>query len=718
MRIIYNENEKIFVAVSDYSEKDILKDAGFRWNPERRYWYTNKISTALEFKQYFSDSAKQKALEIIKENEEKINKTVENIENQATELKNIIAQSEAIETQSEYPHPDDKNYFNFQKAGIEFMLNHPNTLLGDDMGSGKTVQAIGLINALNATEKKVKDVLIVCPAFVKRVWLSHLNDWLVEKDYKLQIATNEKIEFSDKNIVIINYEGLARSKNISDVENKLAIISETKKNGQVIEFKHPELMRHWDILIVDESHYMKNKKAQRTKAILKLVQFADRRLLLTGTPMPNRPTELFTQLKALNSDIAKSYRDFCNKYVNFSDTRYGRVDSYKNLDMLQIELRKTVMLRRLKKQILPQLPQKLKEIVTLDPHDLSFSEAEIMNFEKVVEEYKKLDEEIEEAEAEGLDLELITNLKRRKYSLEIGEIAKERHILAERKVPAVVQFVKNILEQNGKVVIFGHHQSALELLQQEFKGNSVLLTGSTSLEERDRMINMFQNDDNIKVFIASMHATGLGITLTAAHVAVFLEWDWTPSVITQAEDRLHRIGQNENVNYYYFSVLKTIDDYVLQKIIKKQELIDKTIESKSIENEETTVKIENIVNEKKSELLEKLNKTKNIKDILQNIEATPDAEIEKLKAETHQLHEQSEEILQALRYLVKLDSDYASELNHIGFNKYDSSIAHQMAERKFLTVKQGNWMKKMLYYYRYQLPEEMRKSLWGVANEQ
>jgi SWI/SNF-related matrix-associated actin-dependent regulator 1 of chromatin subfamily A len=530
--MIIRFKDNVFKAISRYEEKDELKSAGFLWNPVEKIWWTKFPENALKLSKYMDSSAIVEARRIISERNTK------------------IEESKKIDSDFIVPVPQGKELYPFQRAGVEFLYKRGNVLLADEMGLGKTVQAIGYINV-----SKPNHVLIICPAVIKNVWHDMLKEWLVEI-YEIAVVNgNTELIQKDKQIIVINYD--------------------------IVKKYFPALSTFgYDLAILDESHYIKNRKAQRTKYTISLIQNAKKRILLSGTPVMNRPDELFMQLVALGHQLGNSFWSFANKFLITENNGYGmQIVGYNNLEILQNILRESVMLRRTKDEVLAELPAKTRQVIVLKKSDVIKDSKFYKETEETLNNYKAIDEELAIAEKDNFESR-IRELKRMKSDMEIGEIAIQRRVLAEEKVPSIVLFIEDILEQEPKVVVFGHHVEAMKRIAENFGESAFLLTGETLLEERSRLIKEFQENDGKKVFVASMQAGGVGITLTAARIAVFIEMDWNPAIISQAEDRIHRIGQKDNVIIYYVIVDETIDKYMADKVLEKQKMMNEVLSYK------------------------------------------------------------------------------------------------------------------------------------------
>lgn len=258
--------------------------------------------------------------------------------------------SRATNANVEVPAPKGREYLPFQKAGIAFALDRPATLIADEMGLGKTIQAIGVMNATGAD-----NILVICPASLRLNWRNELKRWLVKRELGIGIATGKS--FPADEIVVINYDILAK--------HRTALRA-----------------RDWDVVVYDEVHYCKNQKTQRTKEALGYADKkgvvevppipAKRRLLLTGTPILNRPVELWPLLQAMDPQTWRSFFGFAQRYCAATNNGHGwDFSGASNLDDLQRRLRQTIMVRRLKADVLKELPAKRRQLIALPANGLS-----------------------------------------------------------------------------------------------------------------------------------------------------------------------------------------------------------------------------------------------------------------------------------------------------------------------------------------------------------
>lgn len=567
------------------------------------------------------------------------------------------AASRAINADIEIPVPEGLDYLPYQRGGVAYALGAPEgTLIGDEMGLGKTIQAIALINS----DPSIKKVLVICPKSLTLNWRRELTKWLVRDMQVTRVA----YEQSTTAITISSYE---------ETKKYLAHLSDRK----------------WDLVIVDEAHLIKNEKAARTKAVHQVAKSARRKLALTGTPIANRPVELFSILK-LVAPLAwdpngKGFFPFGIRYCGGYKDRFGwNFTGATHLPELQEKLRSTCMVRRLKSEVLTELPPKRRQMVVLEADECAQAvRAEVRAWEKREEEMEQLKVQVELARAdEDPDsyTDAVTKLKAA-ASAAFAEISRLRHETAVAKIPQVVEHIRAALEDNSeKIIVFGHHHDVIDGLMaglRDFK--PVKLTGQTELEDRQRAVDAFQNDPSVRVFVGGIQAAGVGITLTAAAHVVFAELDWVPGNVTQAEDRAHRIGQVMSVLIQHLVLDGSLDARMAQVLIAKQAVMDKSLDLKSEpETDEPALPMERPATEGKRK------------------------DLELVAARLTEVH--VAQIHGALQRLAGM-CDGASTLDGSGFSKIDVRIGHSLAEARRLSLKQAALGLRLVRKYRRQLGE-------------
>ena len=414
-----------------------------------------------------------------------------------------------------------------QKEAIQKLVENKKFILADDMGLGKTTSTI--IAALEASSKKV---LIICPATLKINWKREIENY---SDKSIYIAEGKNFS-TDADFVIINYDII---KNFHDPK---------KKDDSEI------LKANFDLVIVDEAHYIKNGQAQRTKLINDLVKTVDRLWLLTGTPMTSRPMDYFNLLSLVDSPVSKNWMAYAIRYCqgyqfNVGGRKVWNITGASNLDELR-ERTSATILRRLKENVL-DLPDKIITPVYL--------RLKSKNYEEVMGEYYDwYDKNPDESKS---------------LTVQFSKLTKVRQIIADEKISQTIEIAENIIEQDKKVIIFCNFTDSLNKIIEHFGKSAVKLDGSMSKPERQRSVDEFQDNPKVKVFVGNIKAAGVGITLTAAEAVIMNDLSFLPSDHAQAEDRAYRYGQKNNVLVYYPIFENTIEGVIYDILNNKKQVI-------------------------------------------------------------------------------------------------------------------------------------------------
>ena len=681
MELIYDATNKRYWAKSSYDERSIPKTAGFRWNPDDKIWWTDRKITAAKLANFASDPTVKAELTSLGEA-------------QVTARREAIAASRATDAAIQIPAPEGCEYLPYQKAGIAFAKNRfeylsgrdlrGGVLFGDEMGLGKTIQAIGTINAI----PEIKTVCVICPATVKANWVRELQKWLI-RPFSTSLGTSTNVY--DTDIVVVNYEAIFEDDPANIEYNKT--VPKTQRRSTV-KLRHDAMKRKFDFLIVDESHRLKTLNAKRTQAV-DLIQ-ADRVAYLTGTPIPNRHEELFGTLLRLDPEhwtyrtkggetrpASWTFkRDFC-----------GGGGASTRGEELQERMRTTFMVRRLKADVLTELPAKRRQIVELDANG---SEQKIQDtaatIERSIELIEELEVKAELAKASDDEETYLATAKALKAArgIHFTEMSKVRHDEAVAMIPKAIDFIGDALEdRNHKVIVFAWHHDVMDAIAEAFQDRAVMLTGETKMEDRDKIVQQFQNNPEVQLFIGSITAAGVGITLTAASHVIFVEEDWVPSNITQAEDRVHRIGQKESVLIQHLAVNGSVSVKMIKTCIAKQEIADKALDS-FIEPE--------------SDMVE---------GTASNYEATTkDVKRERITEEAATICAVDVKSIHDCIKILAGRCDWANTIDGVGYNKIDSRIGHELADYARLSAKQAVLAKRIIRKYQRQLPTELYASVF------
>lgn len=439
----------------------------------------------------------------------------------------------------------------FQVAGVQYASEAKRCFIADEMGLGKTCQALATIQYLNSYP-----AIVVCPARLKYNWENEVKNWLPGKT--VQVLNSKDVDIVS-DIIIINYD----------------ILKKWLMRLQKI---------HAQAIILDESHLLKNYKTQRTKAVKELVKNIPVRLCLTGTPVLNRPQELISQLGVLGrlNDLG-GFRYITTRFCDAKQTRWGLdLSGASNLVELNTKLRAICFVRRLKKEVLPELPEKRRTIVPVDIDNMEEykkAEADVAQFlaNNAIEEQQFLssliglteDEKKQKIQDRMAEVSAVV-----KKAEELVKIEALKKLVAHGKMNAIVEWIENFLETGEKLAVFAHHRDIVQHIVDTF--NAVRVNGGAG-------VTKFQQDENCKIIVCSLQADSVGITLTESSNVLFIEFGWTPSIQDQAEDRCHRIGQKDAVNAWYLVGKDTIDESIISLIDAKRKVIDAVTDGKEVD---------------------------------------------------------------------------------------------------------------------------------------
>jgi SWI/SNF-related matrix-associated actin-dependent regulator 1 of chromatin subfamily A len=413
-----------------------------------------------------------------------------------------------------------------QKEAIEKLVGNDKYILADDMGLGKTTSTV-----IASLESDVEKVLIICPASLKINWQREIENYT---DKEISIIEGKKWEPAD--YTIINYDIL---KNFHDP-------------------KHPEksdiLNYGFDLVVMDEAHYIQNVKANRTKIANSIVKKVGRVWLLTGTPMTSRPMNYYNLLDLVDSPVADNWMAYAIRYCagyqfSVGAKKVWNVTGSSNLEELRDRIKPQV-LRRLKEDIL-DLPEKI-----ITPVYLRLKSKE---YEKLMGEYYDWYNSSEES----------TSL-----TIQFSKLMMVRQVIAESKIKDTIELAQNIIDQGKKVIIFTNFTNTLNQIADHFGKSVVKLDGKMSKPQRQHSVDEFQNNEKINVFVGNLKAAGVGITLTAAEAVIMNDLSFVPSDHSQAEDRAYRYGQKFSVSVYYPIFENTIEGVIYDILSKKKNIFE------------------------------------------------------------------------------------------------------------------------------------------------
>jgi len=421
----------------------------------------------------------------------------------------------------------------FQRAGVQYALQSRRLFIADEQGLGKTVEALATLE-----EDEAYPAVVICPASLKLNWQRETEHWLPHRTLHVVVGTGKAIPKAD--ITVLNYE-------IVHAHRERLAISRPKA------------------LVLDESHYVKNPAAKRTRAVRRLAETlsADAlKICLTGTPVMNHPDELIAQLRILG------------RLEEFgSGARFKRrFQGAGAEERIHWHLRRTCFVRRLKKDVLPQLPEKRQVVVPV-----------ALENEK---EYRLAERDViawlqeQPIELSELEAKVASTLRAER----LAQLNTLRQLAARGKLGPVMAWIDDFLESEEPLVVFASHREVQERILARFP-DALHVVGADTAQQRDAAVQAFQDPEGPLLIVCSTRVAGQGITLTRASNVAFLDLEWSPAMHDQAEDRTHRIGQRDAVTAWYLLAAGSIDEQMAEVLARKRGIVGAVTDGRRDESE-------------------------------------------------------------------------------------------------------------------------------------
>lgn len=448
--------------------------------------------------------------------------------------------------------PIPKELYPFQKEGVETLLSsNRNYLLADEMGLGKTVQALVYLK-LNP---KSLPAVVICPASLKLNWAKEVEKWVGVTPYilsgrKCECLTDEFVKKFP--IWIVNYDILG-TENPDEKAQEAERKRFCEKNGMNYKKRKlkvygwcDEICKHtFNTIICDEVQNIAEEETLRSRAVSQICNNPSRKIFLSGTPYETRTSQFFTCLHILDSQKFPNRWKYLMTYCNPKKTFFGwQFQGLSNGEQLHEKI-SSLMIRRLKKDVLTQLPPKNRIVV---PMDITLNERRI---------YDECDRELQKA-VDNHETNALTKL------------AKLKQASFDAKKRAMIQWIKDYLDINNKLVVFVYHKTAFHTLMDEFKDMVVGINGETPVNDRQKAVDLFQLNKKIKLFVGQIKSCNAGLTLTAANATCFVEFGTTCVMHEQAEDRVHRISQEADSVFAYYLILDDSIDNVVMDVLNSR----------------------------------------------------------------------------------------------------------------------------------------------------
>lgn len=443
--------------------------------------------------------------------------------------------------------------YDYQKEGILAGLRWHRFLIGDEPGLGKTLQSIGVVDCANAYP-----CLVICPSSLKINWQREFEKFTNKKALVLDNAVMTTwpylLRMGMQQVAVVNYESL-RKYFVWDITKR--------EKGGGFRLKdvvfNPEI-KLFKSIIIDESHRVKDPSAQQSIFARGIAEGKEYRILLSGTPVVNRPADLIAQLSIMGRLPEFGGRTkFLAEYGGgeISRERRGKEedDAPRNLEKLSSELYARCMIRREKSKVLTQLPDKTRTDLIVDISNRD----EYMLAEHDLAEYLR-----QYTECDNIDI-------RRKMRMEaLVKFMTLRSLSAKGKVKQAIDFTRTFLANGKPLILFCSLHEIVDEIKKAFP-KAVSVTGRDSMMQKQAAVDAFQSG-KAQLIICSIKAAGVGLTLTASSNVAFVELPYTYADCCQCEDRAHRIGQKDNVTCYYLLGKNTIDSVLYSLIHKKKSI--------------------------------------------------------------------------------------------------------------------------------------------------
>ena len=455
----------------------------------------------------------------------------------------------------EAPYPPNMSPRQYQHAGVEYALARDHAIIGDEPGLGKTCQGVLISNAIEA-----RRTLVVCPASLRLNWEREVWMWSTVPNVKTHCVLKARDGIAPgAHYNILSYDMLRNAELL----------------GAVLSY-------HWDHLILDEGHYLKDPKGnKRIRPICAkdgVAACSERISLLTGTLMPNQPVECYNAVRLLDwsainfaslEDFREYYYEAGEGWVTVFDPasrkwvrKYSRsvLNVPRRMEELRSRLRSKLMVRRLKADVLKELPDRQWHLVPL-------TASTNMRQALAHEGFKQL-HDMDEGDFDG------------QIPID-GAVSTARRLLGEAKAPAIAKYVLQLVEEGvEKVVVSAWHHRVLAILETHLaKLGLVYMDGATSSADKQRAVDAFQTDPKVRVILGQMMPLSKGWTLTAAQHAVLAEPYWTPGENIQFLDRIHRFGQEGDVVIGHVPVVAdSLDERIISAIIRKGAVIQEALD--------------------------------------------------------------------------------------------------------------------------------------------
>jgi len=426
----------------------------------------------------------------------------------------------------------------YQKEAVWFCESrHGRFLNADEMGIGKTIETIAWLQL----RKKHRPVVVVVPGYLKYNWEREIRAWMPKKEKTTILSGKRAHKLEREGIYIINY----------------AVLFQWKMQIRKLQ---PS------VIVFDEIHHVKNRKAQRTRAAISISRDVPHVIGLTGTPIKSRSFELFTILSIIAPSLFPSFwyymQRYCGAEWNGWSWDFKGDDNSQELHKI---LHKSVMLRRRKRDVLKELPPVTRSVIPMEIDNKG--------------EYRKAERDLKSwLQDKGYSKERVDKSTSNEALTKVEYL---KQIAVKGKTKAVIQWVESFLASDEKLILYCVHKSVVKTIHSHFESIAVRVDGSVPLKKRHKAQKAFQKDDQVRLFIGNIEAASLGLNLTAASNTATIEFMWSPSDHDQADARMDRIGQTaDKMNCWYLAAMGTVEIKILELLDRKRDVFAQVVDGK------------------------------------------------------------------------------------------------------------------------------------------
>jgi SWI/SNF-related matrix-associated actin-dependent regulator of chromatin subfamily A-like protein 1 len=459
----------------------------------------------------------------------------------------------------------------YQRVGVR-RLNDFNgrAILADSPGLGKTIQAVGYL----AMNTEARPAIIVCPAIAKHHWKNTATKWL-KNDKIVMLSGRTPYDLNEGTIFIINYDILTNQVFVADGDFCFLRYPDADvvkmKATQKVELPYSGWIDYLSdlnakCLIVDEFQRMSNRKTLRTNAISQIVKKMKHFIPVSGTPSENRPRELYTTLSWLVPHLFPNERTYQMRYCAGKHNGFGwDFNGASNIPELFSILKEHVMIRRTKKEVMKDLPAKIRSIVPLDIDNRK--------------EYTRA----EESFSEWLRLTKGKSIAQGEHLVKLEAL---KQLATKGKMKLVLEWIEEYLESGEKLVVFAEHKKTVDMIMQKFNKIAVKVVGGIKQADREKAEKEFQTNDKVRLFVGNIQAAGVSLTLTKANAVAMVELPDTPAQLEQAEDRVYgRVNDCHGATIYFLVAVDSIEEDIAAMLDRKAQVLTAMYDGEKVAKE-------------------------------------------------------------------------------------------------------------------------------------